>query len=341
MNGPESWCVMSDLRHLLIEIFDPRKVLFAAALFAAAGLVAGYVTVQEQLDRELALRQGPPPPVLIQNFALGRDVGPADEVRIIGEVDMEAAAAIFRPGATPRRWFLVAPVFPVSAVGSARLAGSAPNETGVLAAQIERRVTGPGHRSTAIGLVIRPIAGPGFVPQEAAALAESVLGDGDYGQLVTLSGTAVTPEDLTLIAHGALSARGITLAQNFLALKPFTGNRTAILSRPVRSDLRDDLFGVALLLVIGAGLLQFWRAYGAFSAEIGRTRRADAETARAGPRDHPEFAPLPSQREISEGGLEYDEDVLPSTSLVTRIAQAARRIAGFRSRPSHPEDGAP
>ncbi|MEM6823493.1 MAG: hypothetical protein AAF566_00145 [Pseudomonadota bacterium] len=316
--------MMLSLRHVLVGICDPRKVLFAAVLVAAVGLLAGYVTVQEQLDRDLALRQGPPPPVMIQDFAPGRDVGPAGEVRITGEIDMSAAATVFERGRSPRQWVLVAPVFPVSAVGSARLAGSAPEQSGVLSAQVERRVTGPDHRSTAIGLVVLPIDDPDAAPSDPAMLSEAVLGDGDYGQVVTLLGTETPIADLTLVAHGALAARGVTLAQSFVAVSPYVGGRLAVLAAPVPSGLRDDLFALALLLLATAGVLQLWWALHGFSGELRRISDRDLGEKGTAPHCHPEFAPLPTQAEISLGDLHEADGARAPRAALSGITQRIR-----------------
>ena len=91
-------------------------------MLKAGGIVAGYVDYMGEADRELALRQGPPALVEIQDFRPGFDAGPADEVRLVAEFDLDSAVTVPVRGSDPARWQLLVPIFPVSDLGAALVA---------------------------------------------------------------------------------------------------------------------------------------------------------------------------------------------------------------------------
>lgn len=343
------------MRHLptiLREVLDPRKVLFAAALVAAAGVLAGYVEVQDRADRELALRQGPPPPVLIQDFRPGRDIGAANEVLLYGEIDMSVAVTVADRGSDPQSWSLIVPVLPVSDMGAARLSEGAAPAGEVLVAQLERRSTNGVPNRGAVGLVVVPLAGPGVAPRAAEELAEAVLGEGDHGALVRINGEAVSAGDLELVAHGAFAVMDLTLADRYVAVAPFLEGRVAALGAPRPSPERRLLFIAALVLLAMAGGLQVLRFLSPVPAE-GSDEVADYTP--PPPSRHPEFAPIPSQREIQTADRVAAEMAVgpnPTVEVLKTLAQGLwamlwlagaallRRAREFRNRRSPREDEA-
>lgn len=291
---------MHRLTNRLAGYLQARHVLFAAAVVAGAGILAAYDDVQARAAHQLALRQGPPAAVAIQDFRPRRDTGLLGEVRILGEIDMDAAVTLPLRGATPPQQAEVVPLFPVSPAGAARLATQAGGEDGdgsVLAAQIARRAPGQAPR-TALGFVVLP-AVPGAAAPRLSDVAETVYGAGDNGMLVALNGTAGAPDPVALLAEGALAARGLDLAAGFVAVQPFLSGRTAALAAPAPSRLPYHLLALALALLATAGLLHLLpgRAGQVATAPAGAPEGPEDYTPPP-PSSHPEFAPLPSQGEI-------------------------------------------
>ena len=345
---------MRHLRKYLAAFADPRNALLAAAILAAGGIVAGYVDYMGEADRELALRQGPPALVEIQDFRPGFDAGPADEVRLVAEFDLDSAVTVPVRGSDPARWQLLVPIFPVSDLGAALVARRSGGDDAVLSAQVERRAASGGARRTAIGFAVVPSTGPSAGLPEASALAEEVLGDGRAGTVVAVNGEMIDAGMLTHVADGAFAVQGITLAESFVAVRPFLAGRVAALTAPRPATDRRMLFLTALALVVLAGALQVWKAMRARDAAE-NDDETDAGDMPQLPLRHPEFAPIPSQREIRAADrIAAEQAVEPHPARVFLgtlasglwamiwLAGAAigRRLRDLRSRRSHPEDEA-
>ncbi|MDU8944809.1 hypothetical protein [Ovoidimarina sediminis] len=282
----------------ILRMIDPKPLVFVAALLAAVGLVAGYIEVHEQADRTLALRQGPPPKAALQNFNMLTHVGPADEVFVQAEADFSRATVLTLRGINPVERAVVVPLFGLSDRGEAQI-HSREAGAGALTAQVARR-TGVQEdvERPAIGLMFYPIdVGDTRVP-DAAHLVDAVFGPGTRGTVVEINGLHVDPGDFTLMADGAFSVMGVELSADNLAVRPFAGERLAILGAAPSSETHRALFLTAMALVAISALVSIAR---------GRLEEAEAEPAvedDQGPEGptaaHPKFAPLPSQREIIE-----------------------------------------
>ncbi len=294
---------MRRLPSTLYEILDPRKVLLAALLVAAGGLFLTYAEVQNQADRELALRQGPPAPILIQDFDPEDDIAAAGEVRVFGEIDMSAAVTLPVRHSDPQAWVRLVPVFPVSDIGAALLAEREGKDAGVLKAQVERRVVSGVPNLSAAGVIIVPLSGPDAVPQDAAEFTEEIVGEGHFGAVALLDGEARDPREVELVAHGALAVMDISLADHFVSVVPYLKGRAAALTAPYPAGGQNLLFVAALVLVAMAAAAQVWRSV-LTGAGSGADDEDMPEENPAQLKSHPKFAPLPSQREIRSADLE-------------------------------------
>lgn len=258
---------------------------------AGLGLLASYIAVHKQLEREHALRQGPPPAIAIQDLKPEQHASRGEEVRPIGEVDLAAIVTLHRRGGAPDDWVALVPVFPLSKIGSAVLAseGEGTPEL-VVEAQIARRISEDIEPRQALGLYVVPATGPETAPTDVSAIAETVLGEGEVGQVVVLNGAMFDMSDLTLMAHGALAANGTVLPDTFLAFEPWPGGRDAALSQPVQVWVRDMFFVFGLMLVVFAGALRLTQRFVATLRQKAPGGATISETS-----SHPKFAPLQPQ----------------------------------------------
>ncbi len=349
---------MRRLPSTLYEILDPRKVLLAALLVAAGGLFLTYAEVQNQADRELALRQGPPAPVLIQDFDPESDIAAAGEVRMFGEIDMSAAVTLPVRHSDPQAWVRLVPVFPVSDIGAALLAEREGKDAGVLKAQVERRVVAGVPNLSAAGVIVIPISGPDAVPQDAAEIAEEIIGEGHFGALALLDGEGRDPREVELVAHGALAVMNISLADRFVSVVPYLQGREAALSAPLAAAGQYLVFVAALILVAMAAAAQVWRAM-VPAAGFGDDDEDMSEASPAPRKNHPNFAPIPSQREIRSADREAAKIAAGPNPLVTGLkilgqglwamlwlagralsSLTGRAVRALRNRRSRPEDEA-
>ena len=287
-------------------IIDPRSIFLAAALLAALGLVGGYVEVHERADRELALRQGPPKKVALQEFTPVMHLGPADEVRVDAEADFTRSSIISNPGEGGMRHALIVPLFPVSDLGKARI-GAGEAENNALNAQVARRAVGGTESAVSLGYLVHPLASREAAPADPTALAEKTFGTGRYGTVAEINGQVGKSDGLGLMAAGAMSAMDITLAEQHLVIRPFAGARQLYLGgRPPDYGFVTLLGGAIFLSLLGA-FLAFRAASQADGFAVGLVRDEDYEP-RYQPRTpsgaptgkHPKFAPIPTQEEIIE-----------------------------------------
>lgn len=338
--------LMRQLQRFWVGFLDPRKFLFAAVLTAAAGIVAGYVEVQQRADRELALRQGAPVPVLIQDFRLGYDTGPASEIRVRGELDLSAAVVTSVRGADASEQVFLAPLFPLSDYGAVLLEDAGRSGVSALQAQVGRRGGEGQTRPSAIGLVVVPLDGAFAFPGSGAEwIAEEVSGTGRYGTVVNLNGSVIDPGDLTLVAHGAFAAQEIILAEVFLGIEPYMNGRVAALTAADPSQIYRYLYMLALTLVALAAGLQVGRAFGLqFGEDMIRQDWSDGHDVLEPAAPHPKFAPIQSQNEILAADRVAAEKTKAPSVLARLFQRALAGISAFarwvRNRPSRQEDEA-
>ncbi|MEL6519051.1 MAG: hypothetical protein AAFO80_01355 [Pseudomonadota bacterium] len=274
------------LAFLSARLTDPRKMMLIAGLLAAMGLIAGYVEVQQQAERALALRSGPPPTVAVQDFIPARNIATAGEVAILAEVDFDRALVLSLRGAKPPRFALIAPIFDVSTAGSVRLTDDAP--------QIGPPSTDP---SRAAGYVIHvvPEAPTGAV--DAAAMGLRSLGPGAFGDVVHLSGETADAGAFQLMADGAFTALGLTMSDTFVAVAPYVaGRETALMAREITLSHRA-LYLCALIVMLVAAAVSLRAFRGREAIDIAYLPEPEAESDSTPPR-HPVFDPIPSQRAL-------------------------------------------
>lgn len=271
---------------LSTRLSDPRKMMLIAGLLAAMGLLAGYVEVQQQAERTLALRAGPPPMVAVQDFTPARSIGSAGEVALLTEVDFDRALVLSLRGAKPPRYALVAPMFDVSTAGSVRLSEDAP--------QIGAAST---DASRAAGYVIHIVSEPPRRAIDAATMGLSSMGPGAFGDVVHISGELADAGAFQLMADGALTAQGLSLPDSFVAVTPYAaGREAALMAREITLSHRAlYLCALIVMLVSAAVSLRAFRAREAIDIAY----LPDTEVEGTGnPRRHPVFDPIPSQQAL-------------------------------------------
>ena len=343
----------------LMWLIDPRSVFLAAAMLAALGLLGGYVEVHERADRELALRQGPPNKVALQEFTPVMHLGPADEVRVDAEADFSRSSIISHADDGGMHHALIVPLFPVSDLGKARIgAGDAGNNA--LNAQVARRAEGGPETSAALGYLVHPLASREAAPADPTALAERVFGSGRYGTIVEINGQVGTTDGLGMMAVGAMSAMDITLAEQHLVIRPFGGARQLYLGGRTPNYGFVTLLGGAVLLSLLGAVLALRSASRADGHAVNHLDDEDFEpqyeprTPGGAPTgQHPKFAPIPTQEEIIEATQPRAPDtphwavtgtfaLFRGLWIVLTVIAAVFVWAGraFRSRQSRQEDEA-
>ncbi len=268
-------------------LLSPRRLLALAGVCMAAGLLWAYATVQENADRALALRQGPPAPVAVEDYRRIAHRSPAGEVVLRAAADPSRRIVLTMPGTGDRR--LAVPLYP--------LAG------------------GEG----ALGAILLPLAPEEGLPP-AEALAE-ILSDG----VVQVTGRAVDPGDFPLILAGALAVEGRWVGDRFVAVQPYPEGREAAL-QPVTDRSRQWLWpiGLGVLLALLAGWRRFLPGARLLPQRAPKIAGAPPST-RTMASAH--FAPLPLQEDVAESGGPTAADRLRAGALVTlRAATAAVRL---------------
>ena len=272
------------------RLTDPRKMMLIAGLLAAMGVLAGYVEVQQRAERTLALRAGPPQTVALQDFVAARDIGSASEAAIWAEGALDRALVLTQRGANPPRHAIIAPLFDVSTAGSVRLPPEAPP---------------PGTASTdpslLSGYLIHITSERPTGPIEAETLGLAPLGPGAFGDVMRLNGAAADAGAFQLMADGAFTAQGLTLADDFVSVAPFVQGRDSALMNQDVSLSHRALYLCALVVMLVAVAVSL-RAYRQREAvDIGYLPDYDIDDG-ADIGHHPVFDPLPSQRALQTAG---------------------------------------
>jgi hypothetical protein len=179
-------------------LLAPRQLFALAAFCMAAGLFWGYATVHENANRKLALRQGPPAAVAVEDYRRGANRGPAGEVVLRAVADPERPLILVMPGTEDRR--LAVPLFPLD------------GEEG------------------AMGAILLPLA-PG------EAVDPATLATRLDGGVVEVNGRAVDAGDFPLILAGALATEGRYVGEKFVAVQPYLDGREAALQPIVDPSL--------------------------------------------------------------------------------------------------------
>jgi hypothetical protein len=199
------------VRNILGWLLAPRQLLALAALCAAGGLIWGYATLQENADRVLALRQGPPPAVAVEAYRGAMDRGPAGEVVLHAMAEPATPILLTMPGSGERA--LAVPLFPVSG--------------------------GKG----ALGAILLPVDEAAM--PDPRALATPITDGG-----VEVNGRVVDSGDFALVLSGALAAEGRHVGDRFVAVRPYLEGREAAL-QPVQAPPLTWLWLIALAVLLG------------------------------------------------------------------------------------------
>jgi hypothetical protein len=100
-----------------------------------SGFLWGYATVQENANRTLALRQGPPAPVAVEDYRRAANRGPAGEVVLRAVADPSRPLVLTMPRTGEPA--LAVPLYPLSGGSGAMGAILLPLEPGETAAAAE------------------------------------------------------------------------------------------------------------------------------------------------------------------------------------------------------------
>lgn len=287
------------LRALVIRIFLSSQPWLVAALVAVGGSFAvDYVDAQRTADRALALRQGPPPATLVQDFVPARHVGPAREVLVRAETRLGDPTIVKLGRDGQPRSAVIFPLFAVSQPGQAALATAMENPAGLAAIRPVPRPKAEAPTPRAIGVILHISDRAESDLPDSTTLIARRFGGGAHGRVVEVNGTRVSPGDMALVVKGAMAARNIDLSDDFLAIAPFENGREAALAPPPSSGLQRGLFWGGMTLALGAALLSVRVTdHGPdLPRRPGRqdTRAAPAESAKA--RDR--FRSIPTQDEV-------------------------------------------
>ncbi len=289
------------LRFLVTALskIDPRRLVPIAALLVAAGSVMTYVSVGDRADRLLALRQGPPSPVSIQNFEALYHEGPASEVVVWAEADLDAPLVLTLRGSKPKRTFHAYPLYPVSDSGAASIMAATGRSKGTVGVHAARRAEVPPNRRVALGILVFETGrrNPNrFDPRDYV----DVLGEGRHGAALEVTGESVDAGDLILMVDGALSVENAVLADSHLTVAPYMDGRLAALRRarvPQPSGL--VFFWTAFAVTLG-GLFLSLLSHGERDPRrlLLERERASAGARRAAPPRQAHFDQLRSQEEV-------------------------------------------
>jgi hypothetical protein len=287
---------------LVERLIEPRRLVLFACILVAMGLVADYVQVQREVDRTLALRQGPPPAVALQGFRPSQDIGPANEVQVFAEADFSKSVVLTRRGSGEKEQVLIVPLVQISEIGASLIDVATDRTKSALAAQVSRRALSPDpvEQPIVYGIAIHDIpagqAAPG--PEK---LAKARFGQGLHGVVVTVNGSRIRDDDIVLMADGAFTALGLSVSDDILAVRPYANGRMAYLSAPFDAASHRWVFGLAAFLVATALFI----SVGGISqrGHKARARRVDHDVPGSSDTSqttmHPKFAPIPSQEELS------------------------------------------
>lgn len=207
------------VRSVLFRLLAPRLLLTAAVLCAAAAFLAGYASVHEAASRKLALRQGPPQAVALEDYRSFAHRGPVGEIAVRARTDADLAFMFSLPG-TSERAFLV-PLFP--------LEGDRVNE--------------------AQGVIFLPVRGE--QPPDVSALVTR-----DPSGWVGVNGLETGAGQFPLMLAGALAAQGRSLAPRPVIIQPFVDGREAALQPATDPRLAWAwLASAALILALAAAFV--------------------------------------------------------------------------------------
>lgn len=286
-------------------VLSPHLWLAAAATSIAGSFVVDYIDAQRTADRALALRQGPPPATEIQGFEATRHVGPAREVLVQAEADLGDPIVVSLGPEGDRQTAVIYPLFPVSDRGREAIARRLADD-GTLGSIRPAPRPDPASltsaRPEALGIILHWADIPaGERAIDQTSLVARSFGPGSHGSAVEINGERVAPGDMALVVKGAMAARDLGIAANFLAVSPYVDGRLAALSPPPSSGLQRSLFWGGIVLGLGAMLLSV-RGSDVFAPKTPAPRPPGEQDRRMSPgrtaKAQSRFQTIPTQDEI-------------------------------------------
>lgn len=285
--------IMRLVRIIVGWLLSPRQLFALAGLCAAAGLFWGYANVHENASRTLALRQGPPPAIAIENFRGALDHGPAGEIVLHAGADLAEPLVLTLPRGGARA--LAVPLFPVNG------------------------------GEVALGAILVLLEDGAELPAAAGLAAGGADG------LVAVNGRTVPAGDFELVLAGALAVTGRSIGDSFVAVRPFLEGREAAL-QPVADPGRSWLWPLvaAWILTVGGVYRSVWggvpmrRRPGPAASEAFPPTAAPAAGSKASA-----FAPLTRQEEVNDADGAAPAGLIAAIGTTAGLLLAASR-AGFR-----------
>jgi len=326
------------LASIALRVLDPRKLILVACLLVSMGFVSRYVEVQSQADRSLALMQGPPEPVAIQDFSFDTNVGPADEVVVRAEADFSDPLIVTLRGSRPLRTAVIIPLYELSDEGAERFENTA--STSLFDRAFETSAT-PTEQFNALGFIFHELPSGSRDLSDLDAVLSQEVGFGKIGSVIELTGQRADPGPFTLILDGALAAKGQVLGDTYLAMTPYTQPREAVLNANPMLSVDEGLNRIAFVLLLIAAAMwlhPFW------NREQDEMSDIDDVVPSSGPIDHPLFAPIASQDELHEEARKERAEQRRSAAATTTVkavkASASALSAAVKNSRSRSEDEA-
>lgn len=283
---------MTLLRTLLGWMLSPRRLLALAGLSAAGGLLWAYAAVHENADRKLALRQGPPPAVAVEDYRGTLHRGPAGEVVLRASADLADRLVLTVPRSGERA--VAIPLYPLRGGESA------------------------------LGAILIPLA-PGDIPEDPGLLA-ALLPDGT----VEVNGRVVDAGRFELILAGALAVEGGAIGERFVAVRPYLNGREAAL-QPAQAPARHWLWPLAaalgLAILAACGKCRDRIRPAPVTASGPAERGAPARPAAPSSAKAAHFAPLKPQEDVTGAEPPAPSAAATALALLARaIALAVRAL---------------
>ncbi len=279
-------------------------------LSAAVLLVLIYDDSQQAAARMIALREGPPAAVPVQDFESGRDTGPTGEVQLRAQIDTSMPLqVVFRSGLTRQR----AVVYPMLAaeIGAD---GTPVPVLGYL------HVTGP---LTEVE-VLNPAR---YLPEFTNV--------GPVGPIINIQGEVGGSTELDRLTKEALAASGRPLADRLLPVALYSKGRLVALTAPRPSGMRLPLILLAVVTALLGGLLsrrcarEFALRPLVPSGGAGGRLRPDLPSVPATDKGRRRLAPLAPQQDVTERPTRPARQMFPVTSqCIAWLVPQMQRLAG-------------
>lgn len=292
-------------------IIHPKRLFSAAVFSLSLGMVSSYVADHDHAERTLAIRQGPPDAVALQDYD-GRSAGPLGEVTLRAEVDVRELTIVPAPLSYGTGELCVLPLYPVSSRGAALIGATRDAKSSPVSAQLSRRLPLSEPSSIPLAVLIRFVpAGTPHPPMNE--LFTQNFGNGRNGRVVELNGLLRKDGDAVPLIEAAFAGLGHTVPERAPVIHPFSENRLAEITQGAVREAPVPFFQIGILLMIAAIMVAL-HDHGYFDGLQARRKRAEAIrrlspalAARRANTAHPQFAPIPSQEEILARAVDPDD----------------------------------